>query len=179
MPSLGGWAIGQGMVDWIGSKFGPMSTIMELGSGSGSIELSRRYQVISVEHDPEWLPKADGNMVVYAPIVNGWYDPRVVVPLANIMDPHLIIVDGPPARIGRDGFVPFFEAVFLSSYLARATHARCRTVIFDDTNRPEDWAIAERFMAMANRLSPRWEATRHQDGEKEFTAVEWVVRLRP
>lgn len=174
MSNLGGWAIGQGMLEWIQGRFNGLTTIMELGSGSGSIELAKRFPVISVEHDPEWLSKTDGNMVVYAPIVDGWYDPRVMFPLASIMDPCLIIVDGPPARIGRSRFVDFFEAAFLSSYLTRVTHSRCRTVIFDDTNRPEDWEVAERFLGMVNRLSPKWVATRHQDGEKEFTVVDWV-----
>lgn len=170
---LGGWAIGQVMFDWINWNFNVGSAIIEFGSGSGSIELSKNYRLISVEHDPEWLAKTDGNLVVYAPIVDGWYDRRVVSRLVDIMDAHLIIVDGPPAKIGRDGFVKFFESVLISLRPDRILDSRCKTVIFDDTDRPDDWAVAERFMEMANRLSPGWESTRHQDVGKEFTVVEW------
>jgi hypothetical protein len=43
------------------------STILELGSGWASGELSKHYRVYSVEHDEKWLDAFDTNYI-YAPL---------------------------------------------------------------------------------------------------------------
>jgi len=72
------------------------ATILELGSGEGTGELSKFYKMYSIEHDRRWLNKYQSRYI-HAPLVDGWYDVEI---LRNHLpgDYDLILVDGPPAH---------------------------------------------------------------------------------
>ena len=97
----------------------PDDTILELGSGAGTLRLCEDYRVFSVEHDKKWLARSPATYI-YAPIApfrkpcadfpddTGWYD-RDVLRRELPHDYRLILVDGPPNFIGRGGFYKWRE----------------------------------------------------------------------
>ena len=50
-----GFAMDATLYLWIKENLSPDSTILEFGSGTGTKELVKHYQVTSVEHSKEWL----------------------------------------------------------------------------------------------------------------------------
>ncbi len=83
----------------------PRATIVELGSGEGTLHLRQMGYVVSIEHDEQWLRPADPTgHVIHAPIVTNWYDPEAIrgrLPPAY----DCLIVDGPLGAIGRSGLL--------------------------------------------------------------------------
>lgn len=118
----------------------PDSTILEFGSGEGSIKLSEIYNLYSIEHDPEWVGRAPKANYIHAPIVEidpippfnhvKWYDrDAILVGLPEKID--LIIVDGPTGSIGRSGLLSILD------------HLPNDVIwIIDDTMRTEDSEVS-------------------------------------
>ena len=108
--NLGGYAISIEMYYWILENLSKGSTILELGSGTGTVELAEYYNVFSIEHNKRWLNHAKAKYI-YAPIVSyrtkdvyKWYDREIIK--AKIPEKYdLLLVDGPNGSIGREGFV--------------------------------------------------------------------------
>jgi len=123
------WELPQEAFTWLEGFLQPHWTVVEFGSGAGSLRLaSMCSQLYSVEHNPHFVRKDDHNhMYIYAAIRNGWYNTR-------ILDAHLpkaydfILIDGPPGSIGRSGILkyPLLDVPML----------------IDDTHRPEERRIA-------------------------------------
>jgi len=142
------WAVSATLVEVIKDLIPVKGTILELGSGEGTVELSEFFTVYSVEHDPEWLGKYKTNYI-HAPLkehkpVGGfgdevveWYDPDVLRgKLPKSYD--LLLVDGPPKN--RSGFIKYFE-------LFRADVP----IIFDDVNRSRDMTVMTKIAARLSR----------------------------
>lgn len=104
--NLNGWALPEEAFEWILKNIPQGSTILELGSGSGTKELVKFYKVYSVEQNFVWVGKEPKSNYIYAPLVDGWYDEKMFKSLPKEYD--LLIVDGP---IGKDrgNFVKFCE----------------------------------------------------------------------
>ncbi len=129
----------------------PDDTILELGSGSGTLRLCEDYRVISVEHDPKFLGRAPSTYI-HAPIVpfdkqcgvfdadTGWYDRDVL--RAELPKHHydLILVDGPPNYIGRGGFYKWRDLFNLSV-----------PIIVDDAHRGRTITLLQRLSAHLKR----------------------------
>ena len=130
------WSISKQLFDHICTILPEGSTILELGSGWASGEFSKHYTVYSIEHDRYWLGKYDTNYI-YAPIKNRWYDSNV---LKKSLPVHydLILVDGPPELIGREGFYTFLNLFDTSAI-----------IIFDDIHRKKDRDL---MIAVAQKL---------------------------
>lgn len=142
---LGGWSIKKELIDYIKTILPANNIILELGSGSGTIELCKTFKVYSIEHDKEWLNFYKTSNYIYAPIRNyeayqyapiknyesyKWYD------VANIKKNlpskyDLILVDGPPGWIGRMGF--FYNLNIFNTNIP---------IIFDDINRKNEYILA-------------------------------------
>jgi hypothetical protein len=155
--NLEGWAISNELHQWILNNIPKNSTILEFGSGTGTIELCKDYKVYSVEHNKEWLDKSDSNYI-YAPIINyeeyRWYDIDVLkTKLPNSYD--LILIDGPPGNIGREGF--FHNSVMFN---------RDIPLIFDDTHRQPEKDLALKF---AHHLGKK--ITHHNYPNKSFITL--------
>ena len=86
-----GWTITKDLFDWLCENLAKGKTILELGSGDGTKELLLLWKVISIEEDISWVGYTESRYI-YAPIVNGWYDIRM---LQSLPDYDLILVDGP------------------------------------------------------------------------------------
>ena len=139
--ALGGWAIEKELLEFIKGMLSPGETILEFGSGMGTEALLKRFAVISLEHDPEFLLKrAPHHDCRHASIVNDWYKREVVKEALNEAIYDLILVDGPPDHL-RKGILDH-TGIF--------SHIMC-PVIFDDIDRQEDRNTMKAFCKVLSR----------------------------
>lgn len=124
---LGGWSINKEVYDFIKSNLPEGSTILELGSGYGTGELSKHYIMHSIEHDIKFVGKYKSTYI-HAPMKDGWYDKSVLeLKLEALRGKyHMILIDGP---IGNEsnGRLGFFENINLFD--------ENTLMVFTDTNR--------------------------------------------
>ena len=81
-------------------------TLLELGSGSTTAEFAKYYNVISVEHNPEFIGKFNKreNYILSTNIKNSFYEPSELK--ANLpVDYDALLVDGPDTDFRMDGFL--------------------------------------------------------------------------
>lgn len=139
------WAISESLFNYLQEILPAGSTILELGSGEGTVELLKHWEVYSIESEKEWVGKYHDNYI-YAPLAKHkaiknhdgelWYNARVLEKELPQIKYDLILVDGPTGR--RAGFVKYWD-LFRHDV----------PVIFDDVNRVRDWKIMK---AIASRL---------------------------
>lgn len=135
---LGGFSFADEHLAWLKKRLPEGSTILELGSGSGTAHLCERWTVYSVEHDAEFVGR-HGSTYIHAPIIDGWYDVSV---LEREMPQRydLLIVDGPPGRIGRRKFLAHLD-LFRDDV----------PILVDDTHRAQEAEIARRLARILQR----------------------------
>ena len=138
------WMLPKEALKWIEDHIPKGSTIIEFGSGHGSLRLAKRYDVHSVEHDAAWLGLAPVTYL-HAPIVPnptssenselGWYDPDMLqgrLPrYAN-----LLIIDGPPEKFGRSGLIGNIDLI-----------PKGIKILLDDYNRSKEKKLAEALLS--------------------------------
>ena len=156
--NLGGWAISIEMYHWILENIPKGKTILEFGSGTGTVELSEHYKIYSIEHDKRWLGYAKKANYIYAPIFKykkyKWYSiDRIRKGIPKNYD--LLLVDGPNGYIGREGFldnIRFFKTDI--------------PIIIDDTQR-------EKYIVMCDFIVENYnkKAITIQGGNKQFTVL--------
>jgi len=130
MGNLGGWAICEGVFSWIRNHLPEGSTILEFGSGKGTVELTKHYNVYSVEQDSRWVGLAEKSKYIYAPIKDGWYDTDIL--FKNMPDEYdLILVDGPKGSGNRGGLANHWDK--LNTNVA---------IVMDDTDRAKEFSFA-------------------------------------
>ena len=135
-----GWALPSKAFQWIENNIPFGRNIVELGSGNGSSRLSKNYQLWSIEHDEAWLHTSSSNYI-HAEIVpysvNGlegfWYNPEKIEQ-ALPKEYDLLIIDGPPSSVGRNGVLVFHDLFDWSGY-----------ILIDDTHRAEDKLLADQI----------------------------------
>ena len=138
------WMLPESAMSWIESTLPEGASILELGSGHGTGRLAQRFDMLSIEHDVEWVKRCS-TPCIHAPIEEnstssaageqGWY--RLSVVIDSIPDDlDLVIVDGPPGSIGRTG-------------LLQSLHALPRDVPFlvDDVHRQAESALLTQLEA--------------------------------
>ncbi|MHA1775918.1 MAG: hypothetical protein DRO88_02745 [Promethearchaeia archaeon] len=122
--------------NWILAHFPDGNVMLELGSGNATKEFTKHYSVYSIEHNPEWVGKAPSNYI-YAPIINygeySWYDTKKI---QKKIPKHydFILIDGPPKKIGREGFLHNLELFNTQVPL-----------IFDDANRGGELVLIQKI----------------------------------
>jgi len=139
------------------------STIVELGSGASTVWMALAamqrddgISIVSLDHDAEFarvtrrslarngvadlvdLRVADLVPMSTAQGEQLWYSPETWQSLSNV---GLVFVDGPPGATGPMARYPALEA--LSSTLAPGA-----LIVLDDTERPDERAIVEAWLAM-------------------------------
>ena len=134
--NLNGYAISEELFLWLKKNLPPAKTILELGSGTGTKELTKHWKVYSVEQDEKWLGVAENSNYIYAPLkqygLSEWFDIDV---LQKELPQHydLIIVDA-PTGISRLGFIGFLR-LFNTNV----------PIIIDDTHREEERRMATKL----------------------------------
>ena len=149
------YAVRFSLLKWVKNNIPAGHAILELGSGSGTTqELSKTYQLYSVEHDKEWLRKYRSHYI-HAPLVNGWYDLNMRPLLPRLY--NLLIIDGPPGE-DRVNIIKHFD-MFLQ-YVP---------VIIDDTERPGEKEIIRHLTGLGYFVI---------DSDKRFPAKQWTALSR-
>jgi hypothetical protein len=136
-----GWTLPEKAFQWIENNIPFGSNIIELGSGHGSIRLSKNYNLWSVEHDEQWLNISSSNYI-HAEIVEfskdgiegRWYNPKKITDSLP-SEYSLLIIDGPPSTIGREGILANLDIFNWDCF-----------VLIDDTHRSNDKRIANEIM---------------------------------
>ena len=144
-----GWMLPEEVFDWINGNVVAGSLILEFGSGNGSKILSKKYDLISIEHDKKWLNMSIGRYIHAEIIENhystefsqkGWYNSEKITDLPSSVE--LIIVDGPPGEIGRAGILDFLNNLPTAKW-----------ILVDDTDRPDEKALLIRLIQLIKPLS--------------------------
>jgi len=136
--NLGNFAIGENLFEWIISNIEKGSTILELGSGTGTHELGKIFNTHCIEDNNDWVNKFDNLTYHHAPIKDGWYDREGLKNLPK--DYKLLIFDGPRGDIGRTKVLENLD-LFNTNV----------PIIVDDTHRKVEKDIAENLVKTLNR----------------------------
>ena len=138
----------QRAIDVVVERLSEGATIVEMGSGDGTLALLQRgFNVVSVEHDPDWASIHPGTCILTSiePCASseahgeaGWY---VLDENDNRFPPkfELLLVDGPPGWIGRSGLLGH------EWLINRATN-----ILIDDTDRMAEEQLAAQVQSMTN-----------------------------
>jgi hypothetical protein len=143
--NLDRWAIPREAFEWIYENLPHGSTILELGSGNGTKELVKYYNVVSIEQNESWVNLVPESKYIYAPLKeyefsnphSCWYDDSCLTQLPTEYD--LLIIDG-PIRSNRGNFVHFME------YFKKDI-----PYVIDDTNRDADKKMALKVAETLNK----------------------------
>ena len=114
------WMMPMAIHTWLSENIKEGSTILEFGSGHGSIELAKRYDLISIEHDKQWIGISESRYV-HAPITDnpisqennqvGWYETTSITEIVQEIPISVFIIDGPPGDIGRHGILSIIDSL--------------------------------------------------------------------
>ena len=159
--SINGPTLDNESIDYIKSILPEGQTILELGSGEGTIKLSEYYNMISVENQREWqdrypictkyinvghkmynetdFKKPDN--IKNIPSQNGWYDPNELqTKLPAKTEYDLILIDGPGGWLGRAGFITYLE--YFNTEVP---------IILDDVHREQELMIIKKLSEILGR----------------------------
>ncbi len=136
-----GAGISKEMFDWIQKNVPENETVVEFGAGYSSTKaLSRRYKLISIEHNPTFIDLYDATYI-FAPIdpLFGWYESSKLQFLRGII-PKLVLIDGPPGTGNRFGILKNLELIERAEY-----------IVIDDTHRPSERLLTELMSVQLRR----------------------------
>lgn len=138
------WMMPDEIFSWLEENLELGAAILEFGSGHGSIRLAESFELVSIEHNPEWLGLAESKYV-YAEIEEnvvsskynqqGWYKPKPIIDLVNNMQISAFIIDGPPGDIGRHGVLSIIEELPKSAIF-----------IIDDVHRDQEFDLLQKLL---------------------------------
>ena len=170
MPSCGGWAMdASSMLALLHlvRKTRPR-LIIECGSGSSTIWMAYlleelgRGRIVSLEHDAQYAEHTRAQLslhelerrgsIVDAPLIPldnlpgapVWYDLSNIP--AGLPEIDLLLVDGPPAYVGKQARYPAVPV--MESRLANSA-----AIVLDDTGRPDEQAVLERWIHEFSELT--------------------------
>lgn len=133
--NFGSGSIEKELYDYIINNFEAGKTILELGSGRGTGELAKFFNMISIEHNRGWLYKYNSDYIHASLTFDGkdyWYDTDLVKVELKGKTYDLILVDGPNAH--KKGIKKRRQGFFRHLYLFNTDVP----IIFDDIDRKWD-----------------------------------------
>lgn len=153
---MDGFDIGEGLENWIYANLVEGSTILELGSGSGTGRLAKKYKMYSVENEYGWFGQFDSHYI-FCPLEGKWYDRGTLERGLQGIDYDLLLVDAPRAIHGDDrlGFIDNID-LFKTNI----------PIIVDDTHRPHEMKLARMVGEKVGRV-----VNFITDGVKEFAVI--------
>jgi hypothetical protein len=160
--NLNGFAISEQCYKWILDNFEKGSTILELGSGTGTVELTKDFKVYSIENNKDWVGYAPDSTYIHSPLIDykdqwgtyQWYDKEYITPyLPATYD--LLLVDAPTGS-GRRGILSNLDIFHLEV-----------PIIVDDTHRPEEKFVASKLANILNKG-----CYEYAGNEKSFCVIE-------
>ena len=165
LPAMGHWAVSPDfariLVDVILDR--KPGLILELGSGVSTLlcgyclERNGHGTIVSVEHEDQYVRATAENVrkhrldpfvrVIHAPLRDitlrkrsySWYDKHSIVDEIGSQKVDVLIVDGPPAKIGKETRYPAIPRLF--DRLADQA-----IVLVDDAGRPDERKIVRRWV---------------------------------
>lgn len=163
---MSAWKLGNVASNWV-HQFLSINgkKILEFGCGEGTIERSKKYDVTAIEHDPIYL--SDELRCYHAPLVfiEGaqcyWYDINCFKELQSEKF-DIIIIDGPPGRIGRNGILTqpwIFEM------------SNC--ILIDDTHRDEESELVTKIEAILINVDREDLIEKSEWGVRKSTILNW------
>lgn len=172
LPKKTRWMLPGKAYDWIYQSIPPQAPILEFGSGYGSAHLATKYNVYSVEHNPDWVNLFPNVNYIHSPLTHlNWYGHESI--LSSIVNsptfpkPHLTIIDGPPESLSSRSNLLQYQQIY--DYITKNS----QFILVDDTHR-----LDESLLANALFLSPsmkrRYSYTTHD--KRRFTILETKVR---
>lgn len=180
LPLGGKWALGWDAAAVLAREVGVTrpDTVVELGSGASSLVIglglrrAGRGRLLTLDHDLDFAAITRRHVaalgleawvtVLDAPLIDRqigdehfrWYDlPESVASLEHI---DLLVVDGPPQKIDRQGTPRYPALPMLHTQLGRGS-----TVFLDDANRDAEQRMLDRWLREEPRLSVETIATKH------------------
>ena len=153
---FGGWSIPKELFDTLVKILPEGKTILELGSGEGTAELLKKWNVISIEDNTKFVDKVYKSdkykhTWIYAPMVRAkpdndskkfsveWYSTKNIELGLKHLDYDLILVDGPDGKYGRKGFEIYYK---------RGLFKKNVVIVIDDLQ-------AQKYLNMAVRICKR------------------------
>lgn len=150
------FAICEHTFKWILDNVESGSTIVELGSGTGTIELCKHYNVYSIEDNPKWVNHVKESNYIHPSLISYgdhiWFDEQVIK--NEIPEEYsFLLIDGPHAH--RVGF-------------HKHTHLFKQDIpwLFDDTHAEHNLLEAIKCSEILGKS-----AVTHQGVIKKFTTI--------
>lgn len=144
--------------------------ILEFGAGDGTKDRARIYDVTAVEHNEAYL--TDEYTCIFAPIVEneesvlrdekGWYD-ATALEFLRMQKFDLLIIDGPPGEIGRNGILAHPWVLKSSS-----------SILIDDTHRGAEQYLAQAVLERMNDANLIILSEESEWGTRETTIISEV-----
>lgn len=134
----------------------PGQTILELGSSKRTAILAKDYQMVSVEHDANWLNLYDA-YYIHAPLIGGWYDTVILHRELPGIPYDLLLIGGPLGQIERSKILQHLNLFRLDV-----------PIIVDDTHRPQEYLLIQ---CLAARLGLQYEIIRETKTQKSFGVI--------
>ena len=159
-----GYAAPNSMFEWLNDNLPNGSKILEFGSGTGTMELTKNFEVTSIEDNEQWLYLAQDSTYIYAPLVNDWYDWQALDILKDETF-EAIVIDGPYETADRIHLIDWIMAY-------PNVFNKARFVVIDDANRLDNW----QFIQLFNQLG--WEILHYDPGTVENCSRNWNVYVK-
>jgi hypothetical protein len=140
--SFEGNSISRDLYEWLLENFPKGKTILELGSGWGSGQLIKHWNVWSVEDKEKWFQMYNPQSVLIPIDHNGWYNFDMMSEFMRHMrgDYDLLLIDGP--YLNRKGVIQHYHMFDQDPRIP---------ILFDDIKRQEGLEIMKALSARLER----------------------------
>lgn len=155
LSNLDHWSMSIEGFNWILENIPLGNSVLEIGAGKGTKELSKFYKVTSVEDKKQWVGFVENVNYIYAPLSNNkWYN---INDLKNNLPVKydFLIIDGPEGSPNRVPILANIDLFYLDC-----------PILIDDVHAKDSLYIAEQISNRLNR-----QLTVHTGWQKKFATI--------